>query len=253
MAYQNATAFTKVYWAFEPYTLAYRGHNIMPERFLGNAQWEGHHHAGLGYYTRAQGTEDESPIPVEFNPEHLSWVEKRRNQSEGNWSAFRIAASDLQLSVPLSRLTNEELQRLIRSDDPSEGELQEQLGAFHLLRNEAPPSTPPSAPPTQPSMEDTPKRIVVYHDQDGEMEAMAQRAESLHLNDGHANATQTQELPTRTINPTTGHMEGADPADNLAVFRAFGPDRPDPPPGRGGGGGGGGGGGDGGGGGGNGR
>ena len=41
----------------------------------------------------------------------------------------------------------------------------------------------------------------------------------------------------------TGHVPGADPDDNLAVFRAFGPDRPDPPPGNGGGGGGSGGGG----------
>src|ERR1700761_6587606 len=212
MADPNITAFTEDYWAFMPYTLKYQGCNTVPECFLGNAQWEGHHHAGLGYYAVARGTEDESPVPVEFNPEHFTWVEIRKNRRENNWSAFRIAASDLQLSVPLSRLTNEELQQLIRSDDPSEEELQERLDAFHLLRNEAPPSTPPSAPPTQPSMEDTPERIVVYYDQDGEMEAMAQRAESLHINDRHVSTTQTQELPTRTINPTTGHMEGADPA-----------------------------------------
>ena len=138
MADHNVTAFTEDYWAFEPYTLEYRGRNTVANRFLGNAQWEGHHRAGLGYYATARGTEDESPIPVEFNPEHFTWVEIRRNRSEGNWSAFRIAASDLQLSVPLSRLTNEELQRLIRSDNPSEGELQERLDTFHLLRNEAP-------------------------------------------------------------------------------------------------------------------
>ena len=36
-------------------------------------------------------------------------------------------------------------------------------------------------------------------------------------------------------------MPGANPANNLAVFRAFGPDQPDPPPGNGGGGSGGGG------------
>src|SRR6201996_5472357 len=113
---------------------------------------------------------------------------------------------------------------------------------FHLLRNKALLSTPPSAPPTQPSMEDTPESIVVYHDQDGEMEAMAQRAESLHINNGHASTTQTQELPTRTINPAMGHMEGANLANNLAVFCTFGPDRPDPPLGRGGGSSGGGGG-----------
>ena len=36
--------------------------------------------------------------------------------------------------------------------------------------------------------------------------------------------------------PYYGHVPGANPADNLAVFRAFGPDQPDPPPGNGGGG-----------------
>ena len=90
-------------------------------------------------------------------------------------------------------------------------------------------------------MNDNPERITIYHDK--EVGLLAQRAESLTLNEASINATRTQEIPGRTINPVTGHVPGADPADNLAIFRAFGPDQPDPPPGNGGGGSGGGGGG----------
>ena len=92
-------------------------------------------------------------------------------------------------------------------------------------------------------MNDTPERITIHHDE--EVGMLAQRAESLTINEASVNATRTQEIPGRTIDPVTGHVPGADLDDNLAVFRAFGPDRPDPPPGNGGGGGGGGGGGEG--------
>ena len=90
-------------------------------------------------------------------------------------------------------------------------------------------------------MNDTSERITVYHDE--EVGLLAQRAESLTINEASIHATRTQEIPGRTIDPVTGHVPGANPADNLAVFRAFGPDQPDPPPGNGSGGGGGGGGG----------
>ena len=88
-------------------------------------------------------------------------------------------------------------------------------------------------------MNDTPERIMVYHNK--EVGLLAQKAESLTINEASIDATRTQEIPGHTIDPVTGHVPGADPADNLAVFRAFGPDQPDPP-GNGGGGGGGGGG-----------
>ena len=78
-------------------------------------------------------------------------------------------------------------------------------------------------------MNNTPERITVYHDEEEGM--LAQRAESLTINEASINATCTQEIPGRTMDPVTGHVPGANPADNLAVFRAFGPDRPDPPPG----------------------
>ena len=76
-------------------------------------------------------------------------------------------------------------------------------------------------------MNDTPERILVYHDE--EVSMLAQRAESLTINDKHIHSTHTQEIPGQAIDPVTGHVPGADPVDNLAVFRAFGPDQPDPP------------------------
>ena len=75
MADEREAAHTEDYWAFVPYSLTHRGENSVPERLLAGAQWEGHHRAGLGYYARTLGYEDERPVPVEFNPEHLAWVE----------------------------------------------------------------------------------------------------------------------------------------------------------------------------------
>ena len=86
-------------------------------------------------------------------------------------------------------------------------------------------------------MNDALERITIYHDK--EVGMLAQRAESLTINKASINDTHTQEIPGQAIDAVTGHVPGADPADNLAVFRAFGPDQPDPPHGNGGGGGGG--------------
>jgi hypothetical protein len=49
-------------------------------------------------------------------------------------------------------------------------------------------------------------------------------AESLNINDPMSN-TLTMEVPAGTINPTTGHIND----DDAALFRAIGPDQPDPP------------------------
>ena len=242
--HRDATS-TEDYWVFTPYNLEFRGANDVPARFRARAQWEGHHSAGTGYYTRS--THGNNPIAVEFNHNHLAWVEIRRDRNNNKWTAFRIAADDLQLSIPLSTLTEEELQNILRTPEGEEssegleesGESEQPPNLFRDTR----PSTPPSSPPQRAisTMNDTPERITIYHGE--KVGLLAQRAESLTINEASINATCTQEIPGRTIDPVTGHVPGADPADNLAVFRAFGPDQPDPPPGNGGGGRGGGGGG----------
>ena len=169
-------------------------------------------------------------------------MEIQRNRNSNEWTVFRIAADDLQLSVPLSTLTEEELQHILRTPEGEESSdnSEESEQPPNLFRDTWP-STPPSLPPQRAfsTMNDTPERITVYHDDEEGM--LAQRAESLTINEASINATRTQEIPGRTIDPVTGHVPGADPADNLAVFRAFGPDQPDPPPGNRGGGSGGGG------------
>ena len=108
-------ASTGDYWVFRPYSVEFRGARNVPERFLTGAVWEGHHSAGIGYYARS--THDPLPIPVEFNSEHFAWVEIRRNREEDNWTAFRIAADDLQLNIPLSTLEPHEITNLLRAPD----------------------------------------------------------------------------------------------------------------------------------------
>ena len=140
-------------------------------------------------------------------------------------------ADDLQLSIPLSTLTEEELQNILRTPEGEESsessEAPEQPPPPNLFRDTRP-STPPSSPPQRviSTMNDTPERITIYHNE--EVGMLAQRAESLAINEASINATRTQEIPGRTIDPVTGHVPGANLADNLAVFRAFGPDQPDP-------------------------
>ena len=73
MADLRDAASTDDYWVFTPNNLEFRGANDVPARFRAQAQWEGHHNAGTGYYTRS--THDNNPIPVEFNHDHLAWVE----------------------------------------------------------------------------------------------------------------------------------------------------------------------------------
>ena len=51
-------------------------------------------------------------------------MEIRRDRSNNKWTAFRIVADDLQLSIPLSTLTEEELQNILRTlegEESSEG------------------------------------------------------------------------------------------------------------------------------------
>jgi hypothetical protein len=49
-------------------------------------------------------------------------------------------------------------------------------------------------------------------------------AELLNIQDPMSN-TLTMEIPAGTINQITGHVD----ADNIALYRAIGPDQPDPP------------------------
>ena len=112
-------------WVFEPYTLEFQGRNDVPERFLKRALWEDHQgtlgnrRGTLGYYAHSEHIND-AAVAVEFNHEHLCWVEVRYSRSNDHWAAFRIAAPDLGLQIRFSDLTSEELERVLGEDRASE-------------------------------------------------------------------------------------------------------------------------------------
>ena len=118
-------------WSFEPYTLEFRGRNDVPERFLKRALWEDHQgtlgnrRGTLGYYAHSEHIND-AAVAVEFNHEHLCWVEVRYSRSNDHWTAFRIMAPDLGLQIQFSDLTSEELERVLEEDRASEAS---QVGA----------------------------------------------------------------------------------------------------------------------------
>ena len=73
--------------AFSHYQLNFRGANNVPERFLRIAEWRDHQ--GItGYYAEPHNFPSAGPIAVEFNPDHLCWVEVRWQQMDSQWEAF---------------------------------------------------------------------------------------------------------------------------------------------------------------------
>ena len=109
---------TRQAWVFKPYTLKFRGRNNVPEWFLCGAEWRGHQ-GSFGYYTYSSILPD-WPIAVEFNHEHLCWVELQFHRNYNNWMAFRIARPDLGLSIPCGNLTTEETDQILGEEWPSE-------------------------------------------------------------------------------------------------------------------------------------
>ena len=98
---------TKDVWSdFTPYYLELRGTQNVPDRYLRSAVWvqaEGRRSEG-GYYARSTspGTQGgEQLYPVEFNFDHLCWVEVRWHIGENSWHAFRKAEDDLDLNIPI--------------------------------------------------------------------------------------------------------------------------------------------------------
>ena len=102
-------------WSFKPYTLEFQGRNNIPERFLKRALWEDHQgtlgsrRGTLGYYAHSDQINN-TPITVEFNHEHLCWVEVCYSRTNNHWTMFRIAAPDLGLWIQFSELMGEELE-----------------------------------------------------------------------------------------------------------------------------------------------
>jgi hypothetical protein len=206
---------TRELWAqqgpFEQYTIHGVPQQNIPEIYIKGAVWNAQ--ANPPRYVAQSSAPEESGtgtwFPVDFNEEHVCWVEVRLQEpagSEAYWQAFRIAGQDLGLDI-----TQGDVELHLQSTTLHS--YRESVTSSHSSR-ESTPSVPsiilPRPSPHQPGSRD--------------QEIAHTLAESLTIHEPMSN-TLTMEVPAGTINPVTGHVD----ADDVALFRAIGPDQPDPP------------------------
>jgi hypothetical protein len=206
---------TRELWAqqgpFEHYTIHGVPQQNIPEIYIKGAVWNAQ--ADPPRYVAQSSAPEESGtgtwFPVDFNEEHVCWVEVRLQEpagSEAYWQAFRIAGQDLGLDI-----TQGDVELHLQSTTLHS--YRESVTSSHSSRASTP-SVPsiilPRPSPHQPGSRD--------------QEIAQTLAESLTIREPMSN-TLTMEVPAGTINPVTGHVD----ADDAALFRAIGPDQPDPP------------------------
>jgi hypothetical protein len=206
---------TRELWAqqgpFEPYTIHGVPQQNIPEIYIKRAVWNAQ--ADPPRYVAQSSAPEESTsgtwFPIDFNEEHVCWVEVRLQEpagSEAYWQAFRITGEDLGVDI-----TQEDVETHIQATTRST--YRESVASSHSSRVSTlsvPSVIRPRPSPYQPGSRD--------------QEIARSLAESLNLNDPMSN-TLTVEAPTGTINQIMGHVND----DDAALFRAIGPDRPDPP------------------------
>jgi hypothetical protein len=106
---------TRELWAqqgpFEPYTIHGVPQQNIPEIYIRGAVWNAQ--ADPPRYVAQSSAPEESGtgtwFPVDFNEEHVCWVEVRLQEpagSEAYWQAFRIAGQDLGLDITQGRRRN---------------------------------------------------------------------------------------------------------------------------------------------------
>jgi hypothetical protein len=206
---------TRELWAqqgpFEHYTIHGVPQQNIPEIYIKGAVWNAQ--ANPPRYVAQSSAPEESGtgtwFPVDFNEEHVCWVEVRLQEpagSEAYWQAFRIAGQDLGLDI-----TQGDVELHLQSTTLHS--YRESVASSHSSRASTP-SEPsiilPRPSPHQPGSRD--------------QEIAHTLAESLTIHEPMSN-TLTMEVPAGTINPVMGHVD----ADDAALFRAIGPDQPDPP------------------------
>jgi hypothetical protein len=206
---------TRELWAqqgpFEHYTIHGVPQQNIPEIYIKGAVWNAQ--ADPPRYVAQSSAPEESGtgtwFPIDFNEEHVCWVEVRLQEpagSEAYWQAFRIAGQDLGLDITQGDVESHLQATTLHS-------YRESIASSHSSRA----STPSVASTIRP-------RPSPYQPGSRDQEIAHSLAESLNINDPMSN-TLTMEVPAGTINPITGHVD----ADNAALFRAIGPDQPDPP------------------------
>jgi hypothetical protein len=206
---------TRELWAqqgpFEPYTIHGVPQQNIPEIYIKGAVWNAQS-VPPRYVAQSSAPEESGTgtwFPVDFNKEHVCWVEVRLQEpagSESYWQAFRIAGQDLGLDI-----TQEDVETHLQATTLHS--YRESITSSHSSRA----STPSVASAIRP-------RPSPYQPGSRDQEIAHSLAESLNINDPMSN-TLTMEVPAGTINPVTGHVD----ADDAALFRAIGPDQPDPP------------------------
>jgi hypothetical protein len=206
---------TRELWAqqgpFEHYTIHGVPQQNIPEIYIKGAVWNAQSDPPR-YVAQSSAPEESGTgtwFPVDFNEEHVCWVEVRLQEpagSEAYWQAFRIAGQDLGLDI-----TQGDVELHLQSTTLHS--YRESVASSHSSRASTP-SEPsiirPRPSPHQPGSRD--------------QEIAHTLAESLTIHEPMSN-TLTMEVPAGTINPVTGHVD----ADDAALFRAIGPDQPDPP------------------------
>jgi hypothetical protein len=206
---------TRELWAqqgpFEPYTIHGVPQQNIPEIYIKGAVWNAQSNPPR-YVAQSSAPEESGTgtwFPVDFNKEHVCWVEVRLQEpagSEAYWQAFRITGQDLGLDITQGDVEAHLQATTLHS-------YRESIASSHSSRA----STPSVASAIRP-------RPSPYQPGSRDQEIAHSLAESLNINDPMSN-TLTVEVPAGTINPITGHVD----ADDAALFRAIGPDQPDPP------------------------
>jgi hypothetical protein len=89
---------------FEPYTIHSITQQNVPEIYIKGAVWNAQA-TPARYHTQSSAPEESGLgnwFPIEFNKEHVCWVEVRLQEpagSEAYWQAFRIAGEDLGVDI----------------------------------------------------------------------------------------------------------------------------------------------------------
>jgi hypothetical protein len=206
---------TRELWAqqgpFETYTIHGVPQQNIPEVYIKGAVWNAQSDPPR-YVAQSSAPEESGTgtwFPVDFNEEHVCWVEVRLQEpagSEAYWQAFRIAGQDLGLDI-------------------TQGDVEAHLQATTLTSYRESVASSHSSRASTPSVpSDIRPRPSPYQPGSRDQEIARTLAESLSINDPMSN-TLTINAPAGTINPITGHVND----DDAALFRAIGPDQPDPP------------------------
>jgi hypothetical protein len=196
---------TRQLWAsqgpFEPYTVHGVPQQNVPGDYIKAVVWKTD--IVPNQYYAQSSVPEESGIPawypVEFNPEHICWVEVHWAEpagSEGYWQAFRIAGEDLGLDI-----TQEEV----------EGHIERTSGINNYRESIASSPTTRISTPSEPSI--IRPRPSPYQPGSRDQEITQTLAESLNIRDPMSH-TITMPVPVGTIDPQTGHVN----EDDVALY-----------------------------------